>query len=1146
MAIRVVSAGTTIVKSVTVGTPTRTGLPSAGLLTNLDDVVSTGVSDGEFLQYDSSTSKFIFASTAASSRSAISVQDNGGAGELSYDSSTGVISYSGETDAQTRAKFSASTGVSYNSSTGEFTIDNSTSSLAFDSNTATLTYTDVGNNSVSTVLGLAKFTTDDLTEGSTNQYYTNAKVQSQIDSNFANVPSSLVPDSNEVYDLGSSQFKWRDLYLSGNTIVLGSLTLTDSSGTLVVRDSDLVVTPTDLSANNTDQLTEGSTNLYLNGAGTTSDLTEGGNLYYTDARARSAFSLTEFGSGKFSYDSANGILTVRDSDLARTDIKETFQEGIIIPDDKKITFCSGVVDIFENGGDFFIRRNDVGESSSDIYIMTRHGATIFFEDETGNDKIATFRDHTGIDFYFNNVLNWQLDSFGVHNYRDQTIDGKLTVGDSATINGNITVDGNTLITGNLTVEGTTTTINSTTLSINDKNIVLADSAADSTAANGAGLTINGANATITYTALTDTWDLNKPLGTDVNAISNYTSTNLTEGSNLYYTTVRADSDFDVRLATKTTDDVTEGSNLYYTTVRFDSDFGDNTTSDLTEGTNLYYTQTRFDSALGDKTTDNLTEGSNLYYTDARFDARLSVKTTSDLDEGTNLYYTTARADSAFDVKLASKSTTDLAEGTNLYYTIARDSAQFITNFAQRTTGDLTEGSNLYYTQTRVDSAFDARLATKSTDHLTEGANLYYTLARDDSAFDVKLASDGVTSIIRGYFSSGGDVTYDSSTGKISVDVDQIYTQAEFDSDLGQSSTTNLPEGTNLYYTTVRHDSDFTQSFALQTTGDLTEGSNLYYTTVRADSDFDVRLATKSTTNLAEGTNLYYTTARADSDARHAIDILNVSGDGSLTYNSATGVINYDGPSPAETRAHFSAGGDISYDSTTGKFNLDVELEYTADNFDSDLRDRLTTTTTDSIGEGSLNLYYTSARSDSDAKNAISITDAGGDGSLAYNSGTGVITYTGPSASEVRSHFSAGVGIDINNGTIRTDSAADVTFSTITNTSGDINTNPSEVLITTSTVTAIDTILHGGINQSVEYLIHLYDSTGDDTQITKMLATFNGSSIASNEFGTVFTGSTDLGNLDITVDGTNINLTFERYDTGSIDNVRAKVSKTIIK
>jgi hypothetical protein len=56
---------------------------------------------------------------------------------------------------------------------------------------------------------------------------------------------------------------------------------------------------------------------------------------------------------------------------------------------------------------------------------------------------------------------------------------------------------------------------------------------------------------------------------------------------------------------------------------------------------------------------------------------------------------------------------------------------------------------------------------------------------------------------------------------------------------------------------------------------------------------------------------------------------------------------------------------------------------------------------------------------SDARSAISVTDAGGDGSVSYNNSTGVITYTGPSASEVRAHISAGTGISITDGAIST-------------------------------------------------------------------------------------------------------------------------------
>lgn len=53
------------------------------------------------------------------------------------------------------------------------------------------------------------------------------------------------------------------------------------------------------------------------------------------------------------------------------------------------------------------------------------------------------------------------------------------------------------------------------------------------------------------------------------------------------------------------------------------------------------------------------------------------------------------------------------------------------------------------------------------------------------------------------------------------------------------------------------------SIANHDTGDLAEGSNLYYTSTRANSDFDTRLATKDTSNLAEGSNLYFTNERVD-------------------------------------------------------------------------------------------------------------------------------------------------------------------------------------------------------------------------------------------------------------------------------------------
>jgi hypothetical protein len=56
------------------------------------------------------------------------------------------------------------------------------------------------------------------------------------------VTSSLIPDSNITYDLGSSNNRWRDLYLHGNTIYLGSNTIKfDPSSNNSIKLDTLVV-----------------------------------------------------------------------------------------------------------------------------------------------------------------------------------------------------------------------------------------------------------------------------------------------------------------------------------------------------------------------------------------------------------------------------------------------------------------------------------------------------------------------------------------------------------------------------------------------------------------------------------------------------------------------------------------------------------------------------------------------------------------------------------------------------------------------------------------------------------------------------------------------------------------------------------------
>ena len=111
---------------------------------------------------------------------------------------------------------------------------------------------------------------------------------------------------------------------------------------------------------------------------------------------------------------------------------------------------------------------------------------------------------------------------------------QLDVNQTLNVDGNTTVGGNLTITGNLQVDGTTTTINSTTLEVDDLNITVASGAANAAAANGAGLTVDGASATINYASTGDKWTMNKPLDVtgSITSSAGITGTTGTFSSNL--------------------------------------------------------------------------------------------------------------------------------------------------------------------------------------------------------------------------------------------------------------------------------------------------------------------------------------------------------------------------------------------------------------------------------------------------------------------------------------------------------------------------------------------------------------------------------------------------------------------------------------
>ena len=91
------------------------------------------------------------------------------------------------------------------------------------------------------------------------------------------------------------------------------------------------------------------------------------------------------------------------------------------------------------------------------------------------------------------------------------LDTNIDIAGTLDVTAAATFDNNVIVAGNLTVNGTTTTINSTTLQVDDKNIELGSvSTPTDTTADGGGITLKGAtDHTIVWTNSTDSWDFSE-------------------------------------------------------------------------------------------------------------------------------------------------------------------------------------------------------------------------------------------------------------------------------------------------------------------------------------------------------------------------------------------------------------------------------------------------------------------------------------------------------------------------------------------------------------------------------------------------------------------------------------------------------------
>jgi hypothetical protein len=228
------------------------------------------------------------------------------------------------------------------------------------------------------------------------------------------------------------------------------------------------------------------------------------------------------------------------------------------------------------------------------------------------------------------------------------------------------------------------------------------------------------------------------------------------------------------------------------------------TNDVSEGTNLYFTQARARSSLSSTADGSIS--SLISYDDSTGVIKYRANT-SYLTEGSNLYFTNSRADARADSRIGAASINALADvdtvtstptnnqvltwtGTAWTPANSQGAAGSVSSVNTKTgavvlgTDDVTEGtSNLYFTNSR----WDTRLAAKSTDNLNEGtSNKYFsnTLARNALA-----ASTGLS-----YNSSTGTFSLSANSDQVSEGSSNLfYTNARFDSRLGQSNLTALAD-----------------------------------------------------------------------------------------------------------------------------------------------------------------------------------------------------------------------------------------------------------------------------------------------------------------------------------------------------------------
>jgi len=430
----------------------------------------------------------------------------------------------------------------------------------------------------------------------------------------------------------------------------------------------------------------------------------------------------------------------------------------------------------------------------------------------------------------------------------------------------------------------------------------------------------------------------------VSNISNHSTSNLSEGSNLYFTDTRSFAAFDTRLATKDTDNLQEGStNLFFTNERTD----DRVAALIQNGTGLTWS---YDDTAGTFTgvvslspfnTSQLSESGSLYFTEAR--ARASIS-----ENSAQLSYNSSTGVLTY----AQGNSDTVAEGsTNLFYTDTRVATK-VNSYVNKAFVDAlnivaasTSGNSATATALATARAFSITGdATASAQNFDGSGNVTLSLTIDDDAIALGTKTTGnYVAIIAGTnneieVSGSGSETAAVTIGlpnDVSIANDlTVAGDLTVNGDLTYLDTTNLKIEDNLFELNANltgvpvNDSGMlinrgSSDNAVFIWDESADKFTLGLTTANGSSTGNITLASlgtlvanvegnltgnvtgqvstlsnHTTADLSENTNLYFTNARARSA---------ISASGDLSYNSSTGVISFSQAASAVTSVNSQTG-----------------------------------------------------------------------------------------------------------------------------------------------------------------------------------------------------------------------------------------------